>query len=173
MSDPKNKQESVKLLKTFIRNKRFSPLQNKNQNMFTNFTFINHNNEEMRHSFFTSPHWWKWVLSPSGGVSDSFEKEVNLEKITILSISKSSLEQRKNLLLKSEESTQICEITLAHCPNNKDMSPRSISSVSKLKIFIQDYSSIIRHILNAIFFAFSIQRWSLKTWFAQPKMKSH
>ena len=76
----------------------------------------------------TLPQWWvTGNLISLDGSSVSFKNTDFLSVICSL-ISKSSWEHRKNLLLKREESKQICEITFAHCPNNKEISPSSISS---------------------------------------------
>lgn len=129
MSNAKNKQETIQLFKTFMRNKRFTPLQKAYTNSYSSAPTPQ--NIQVIHpllQLITFPQWWvSGKLIPSGGSSVSFMNKDFLSVICPF-ISKSSLEQRKNLLLKREESKHIREITLAHCPNNKDISPSNISS---------------------------------------------
>lgn len=126
MCDAKNKQETIKLFKTFMRNKRFTPLQKVYMNSYTGAPIPQ--NIHILQQLITLPQWWvSGKLIPFGGSSVAFMNKDFLSVICSF-ISKSSLEQRKNLLLKREESKQIREITLAHCPKNKDISPSSISS---------------------------------------------
>ena len=94
-------------------------------------------------------------MMPFGGISDLFRDD-KLSNKTYLTLSKSSAEQRSNLLLKRDEFTQISDIHRPHCANNKDISPSSISSNKKKREKAANYMEINTQIPISVHLMFQL-----------------